>query len=211
MESDPSGRYLGGAGLSLWERIQRDPDFEEEKRQIQARYELPLPYDIRLNEKNWRKWLGADAALKSRNAKRGQAFLKEVAALFKRFEVPDAWQSDFIAEIAGTSLEEWRRPKFNLYQDKDGDWRWECIITPETDLTDPQILELIQREQKRYAGDPPAPVKAQNHPRKLDWRPVYDWHKRHPLFTVEEIAKKLNRPPQSVRQRFVELKKESQT
>ena len=37
---------------------------------------------------------------------RGQAFMKDVQTLFKKFEVPDKWYSDFIADIASTTSEE---------------------------------------------------------------------------------------------------------
>jgi hypothetical protein len=213
MKSDLSDTSLHGAGLSLWERIKTDPKFLKTKREIQARYGLPLPYDIRLENKNWLAWIGMGEKPTNPRAKRGRAFLKEVRALFKKFEVPDAWQYDFIADIAGLSsgntFEEWSTPKFNLNRDAaDGNWKWECIITPETDLTNPLILHFIQRGQKEFAGNPPRPAKAKNDPRKLDWRPVYEWYKRHPLFTIEEIAKKINYAPQVVRRKFIELDNE---
>ena len=44
--------------------------------------------------------------------------------------------------------------------------------------------------------------------RKLDWRPVYEWYKRHPLFTIEEIAQKLGYKPHTVRVKFTELEAE---
>jgi len=42
-------------------------------------------------------------------------------------------------------------------------------------------------------------------PRKLDWRPVYEWYKRHPLFTLEEIAEKIGYPAERVRLKIAEL------
>jgi len=194
-----------GAGLSLWDRISRDPDFLEARRRIQARYGLPLPYDIRTEGEKWLDWMGIEAEPASKQAKRGRAFLKDLHDLFRKFQVPEAWQPDFIAEIAGLASEESGRPKFNLYKDSEGNWKWECVITPETDLTDPLILESIQRGQKEYAGNPPPPARDKKHPRRLDWRPVYEWHKRHPLFTIAEIAKKIKHAPRTVRRKFAEL------
>jgi hypothetical protein len=114
-----------------------------------------------------------------------------------------------IAETAGRtyvhSLEAWNSPKFEIYKDQDGNWKWQCIITPETDLTNPMNIHLIQEQQKAWAGDPPQPAKDKNNPRKLDWRPVYEWHKRHPLFTLEEIARKLGYPAHRVRLKLGEL------
>jgi hypothetical protein len=210
MKSPPSATH--GAGISLWERIMTDPKFLKAKREIQTQYGLPLPYDIRLENKKWLDWIGIGEKPTNPRAKRGRAFLKEVRALFKKFEIPEAWQYDFIADIAGVAsgntFEEWSSPKFNVYRDADGIWKWECIITPETDLTNPLILQLIQRGQKEFAGEPPQPAKDKSRPRKLDWRPVYEWHKRHPLFTIEEIAKKINYAPQAVKRKFTELEED---
>lgn len=196
-------------GISLWDRITNDPEFIKVKREIQTRYGLPLNYDIRLNTVEWMKWMGYDETPTSKTAKRGQSFLRDVYALFKRFEVPDTWHNDLIAEIAGTSygqsLDIRSSPKFEIYKDEDGNWKWQCIVTPETDLTNPLYLEMIQRQQKQYAGDPPKPIKDKADPRKLDWRPVYEWHKRHPLFTLEEIAQKIGYPVHRVRLKLAEF------
>jgi hypothetical protein len=196
-------------GMSLWDRITNDPEFIKVKREIQARYGLPLNYDIRLNNLEWIRWMGYDEKPISQIAKRGQAFLRDVYALFKRFEVPDAWHNELIAEIAGTSyghsLDIWSSPKFEIYKDNEDNWKWRCIITPETDLTNPMYLEMIQSQQKQYAGDPPKPIKDKMNPRKLDWRPVYEWYKRHPLFTLEEIAIKIGYPAHRVRLKLAEL------
>jgi hypothetical protein len=212
MKSNTSDSLPGERGLSLWQRISRDPNFLKAKGKIQSRYGLPLPYDIRLDHQKWLDWLGTREKSTNPRAKRGRAFLKEIRALFKKFEVPEAWQDDFIADIAGLSsadsLEEWSRPRFNVYKDSGGNWKWECTITPETDLTNPLILQLIQRGQKEYAGDPPKPVKDKSNPRKFDWRPLYEWHKRHALFTIEEIAKRVDHPPQAVSRAFAELEKD---
>lgn len=196
-------------GVSLWERITNDPEFIKLKREIQARYGLPLNYDIRLDNREWISWLGYDAKPTSQKSKHGQAFLDDVNALFKKFQVPDAWHYDLVAEIAGrsegTSVEVWGTPKFEIYRDNEGNLKWQCIITPETDLTNPTNLHLIQEQQKAWAGDPPKPVRDRNNPRKLDWRPVYEWHKRHPLFTLEEIAKKIGFPAHRVKLKLSEF------
>jgi hypothetical protein len=196
-------------GISLWDRITNDSEFIKLKSEIQARYRLPLDYDIRLHHREWIKWMGYDEKPTSKAAKRGQAFLNDIHVLFKKFEVPESWDDDLIAEIAGSSysdaLEIGRRPKFEVYSDNEGNWQWRCIITPETDLTNPVYLEMIQSQQKQYAGNPPKPVQDKTNLRKLDWWPVYEWHKRHPLFTLEEIAKKIGYPSQRVRLKMLEF------
>ena len=99
MRSNSSETPLHGRGLSLWERINRDPRYLQAKHEIQIRYGLPLPFDIRFNRRKWSEWLNVDE-------QRGQAFMNDVQALFKEFEVPDKWYADFLAEIAGSSSEE---------------------------------------------------------------------------------------------------------
>ncbi|HLO18285.1 MAG TPA: hypothetical protein VK206_25865 [Anaerolineales bacterium] len=197
-------------GMSLWDRITNDSEFIKIKHAIQARYGLPLNYDIRLNNREWIRWIGYNEKPTSQQAKRGQTFLSDVHALFKKFEVPEGWYDDLIAEIAGQviyghSSEIWSSPKFEIYKDNEGNWKWRCIITPETDLTNPMYLEMIQSQQKQYAGNPPKPIKDKMNPRKLDWRPVYEWYKRHPLFTLEEIAEKIGYPAHRVRLKIAEL------
>ena len=95
-----------GEGLPLWERINHDPRYVEARQAIQARYGLPLPFDIRLERQKWSAWLGEHETPASEQAKRGRAFMSEIQALFKKFEVPDKWYADFIAEIAGRPAED---------------------------------------------------------------------------------------------------------
>jgi hypothetical protein len=92
-----------GRGLTLWERINSDPRYMQGKQAIRARYGLPLDFDIRSDRKKWMEWLGTDESGTSEPARRGQAFLHDVHALFRRFQVPEAWYSEFIADIAGRS------------------------------------------------------------------------------------------------------------
>jgi hypothetical protein len=92
-----------GRGLTLWERINSDPRYLLGKQAIRARYGLPLDFDIQTNRHRWMEWLGAEESATRERAQRGQAFLNDVYALFRKFQVPEAWYSDFIADIAGRS------------------------------------------------------------------------------------------------------------
>jgi len=207
MNNDPEE----GSGLSLWDRFSREPEYLVARKDIRKRYNLPLPYDIRWNFRKWRNWLGLEDQSQSRKRKRGEAFLSEVHALLKKYQIPESWYPDFIADIAGISggpVAEVELPRFDFYQSADGEWKWECIVTPETDLTDPFILTLILTQQKEYAGAPPKPAKTQTDHRKLDWHPVYEWHKHHPLFSIAEIAEMIGFAPETLRRKFRELRKE---
>jgi hypothetical protein len=106
MNSNPVEAPPYRQGLSLWDSTNRDPRYMKVKHEIQARYGLPLPFDIRSEGTRWSEWLGAEEKSTSERAKRGRAFIEEVHALLKKFEVPEGWYPDFIAEIAGSSSEE---------------------------------------------------------------------------------------------------------
>ncbi|HEU0296118.1 MAG TPA: hypothetical protein VFR47_25510 [Anaerolineales bacterium] len=204
--SDPPGDR---ARLSLWDRVNQDPRFLSAKRPIQARFGLPLPYDIRLDYQRWLEWQGRAGRPSARKANRRRAFAKDIHELFKKFEVPEAWHIDFLAEIAGTpsdAFSEAGNLRINYYQAENGDLKWECIITPETDLTNPAVLKFIQGQQKEFSDPPPRPASTQAGSRKLDWRPLYEWHQRYPLFSIEEIAEKIEYPPETVRRKFRELR-----
>ena len=197
-----------GTGLSLWSRVNQDSKYLAAKRVLQTRYRLPLPYDIRLNYGKWQRWLGKAGKPTRQKQKRGEAFLEEVQVLLKRYEVPEAWYPDFIAEIAGKTAVhavDLELPQFNVYQTANGEWKWDCTITPETDLTNPFILELIQTQQKEYAVAPPQPTQSATDRRKLDWQPVLEWHKRHPLFSIAELAEKIGFTSDVVRRSFQKL------
>jgi hypothetical protein len=84
-------------------------------------------------------------------------------------------------------------PSFKFYKDKDGKLVHECIITPETDLGNPLVLNFIRQWQARQRDDVPHPGPAQNNKRQLDWRPVWEWRNRHPDVTDAEIAQVLGK------------------
>jgi len=84
-------------------------------------------------------------------------------------------------------------------------WKTEIIITPDTDMTDPMVLEFIRDIQKSSTENPPQPIQDKNNPKKLDWANVYEWYLLHPLFTAEDIAERIGYEPQRVRLKFSEL------
>ena len=213
MKAESSESKARVTGLSLWERVNTDPRFVAAKRELQIRYGLPLPYDIRLNHQQWLGWQGRAGKPSEQAIKRGKAFAKDLRALLKKFEVPEAWHPDFIAEIAGTPSEAFSEAgslRINYYQTENGDWKWECIITPETNLMNPRTLAFIQSQQKEFAPPPPKPVRSQRSSR-LDWRPVYEWHQRYRMFSIEELAAKIEYDPATVRRKFREIEQSGQT
>jgi hypothetical protein len=62
------------------------------------------------------------------------------------------------------------------------------VITVETDLGNPLVLDTIKKWQDDRRSNPPSPIKVG---KEKDWRPVWEWCKRNPDVTHKEIAEKL--------------------
>jgi hypothetical protein len=193
--------------MTLWERINRDPRYLEGKHRIQSRYGLPLDFDVWFDHQKWLEWMEAEEKSAGGPVKRGQAFLEDVYALFRKFQVPDTWHADFMQDIAGLSFER-IYSKVKPSRDQDGNWRWEYTATPETDVTDPATGEWTPSQQREFAEAPPQRARENENQDKLDWHPVYQWYKEHPLSTIEQIAKSIGQDPEIVRQCFMEIELE---
>jgi hypothetical protein len=195
------------AGASYWRRMHDDPDFTRRLDKIRAEYDLPLDFDIRIESARWIDWLGLDDTPGTKATQRGRAFMAEMRALFTDLKIPAIWHDEIIAETAGRYQYQTFPPMVDLgtLRIVEGRPAWQLTITPETDLTNPAVLELMQQQQKAHAGEPPAPVQDKAGHGRLDWGPVYEWSKSHPLFTIEELAKKIGYTSQYIREKFSEL------
>ena len=90
--------------------------------------------------------------------------------------------------------------------------RHELIITPETDLENPMVLNYIKDWQQwaitnsneTIADRPPQPHKIRGSTKK-DWRPLWEWALRHPQVTRKEISKMLKINYTEVKRKLEEL------
>ena len=196
--------YMAGSELH-WERLKSNRELQADIRSLQIRWNMPFPDNFTMAQ--WIKWIDSDLDRFSR-------FSKDVDQMVEKYSVPKVWRSD-IEYLIRAGKNGWHTvpmgtPKSRFSIDpKTREQKIEIIITPETDLTNPLVIFIIQQMQKNFTGDPPKPICDQNNPRKSDWRPVYEWHKYHPLFTEEEIAEKIGYAPQTVRHKFADLEKSS--
>ena len=100
-------------------------------------------------------------------------------------------------------------PSFSAIKDKNGKLKFQCIITPETDLGNPAILNAIRHWQVLHREEIPHPQHARDNKRKLDWRPVWEWRSRHPDVSDTEIAKMLGKNRVTVSRALEKLDKEN--
>lgn len=208
------------ADFSEWNRVTENPGLNSEVIRLRESYGLPLDCVHISQCGDWLGWdepLGFDLAgeivtIGEKSRRREQLFT-EVRELMARFDIPDKFN---------ISIQNWvilgRRvlgyanlgfPTEQGYQSKDGKWIHELIITPETDLGNPLVIEYINYWQSHFAQKPPQPKPLASHPRKLDWRPVWEWRNRHPQVTDREIAEMLNRNRVAVSRALERLDKEN--
>lgn len=73
---------------------------------------------------------------------------------------------------------------------KNGKPYHELIIDDQVDVANPIIQAYILQMQKGFDA-PPKPLPMKNDRRKLDWRPVWEWHKKHPEIGMNDLARLL--------------------
>ena len=157
-----------------------------------------------------RGWLGLPAERVSEATK--QAVWQEVTALTAKYQLPARWHL-----MLCVALEEGARgipvdmnlPESRSYHLPDGGERHELIITPDTDITNPLVLDRIVQWQREHVEPCPRPQPMPGDSRKHDWRPILEWRKRHPTFTHEDIAKLIRQRPDRVRKKLAELESRS--
>jgi len=178
----------GQAETDEWQRrVREDDNFQADMREVRKR--LGLPADNLTIETNQAAW-------------------REVATLIAKHQLPSRWHLLLWVELVeGPSGSPWdvSFPESRSYQLPDGGERHELIITPDIDITNRLILNHIVQWQREHVAQPPRPQPMRGDSRKLDWRPVLEWRKRHPSFSHEDIAAMLGYRSDTVRKKLAEL------
>jgi hypothetical protein len=221
-EEKTEKRILGfiSANRVEWERITENPELRADIIQMQNEYGFPLE----CNPQEMSDWLGWTEPIDvDKNTmemifgslgQRREKLFKEIKELVDKYNIDPKWIDELKLWVINDSIG-WHSgiiiglPSYTLRKNDEGKWTVEIIITPETDLEYPKVIEGIKILRAKYRIPPPQPQSTRGNPRKLDWRPVWEWRKRHPSVTYEEIAKQLDRAPDSVRKALERLDKES--
>ena len=187
------------ADRAEWERLTGDPELKTELHKVRARNDLPLPnlgqvweWFDRIGNK---KWLQFD---------------KELNQLRKGFGIGDEWGQAFLYLVLLLEPHPFlirrrggivARPPIEGVRSR---WRLD-ISDPSVDVNDPHFAYLVRQFRERLLKDlPPQPQPMKDNPRELDWRPVWEWKKRHPEVPNREIAEMLDRKHQTVRKKLSE-------
>ncbi len=142
-------------------------------------------------------------------------FSADVNAIKEKYSINERmsnafWGAVWNIPVSDTykSFPEWRgMPQIQFTKDLNQ----ELVITTETDITNEIIIEFIKAWQKTVINTndrPPQPKKKKDSTR-LDWRPVWEWRKRHPQISINEIAKMLGKNRITVDRALVNLDNEN--
>lgn len=235
VQSSMTKRKMGGiktkreeaiakADQVLFNRIFQSEEFKSEVKQIRQKFGLPLPSRGDLfewrgeNEPNF-GIIGTTESgepILGQRRRRSEEFNWELAALAKRIGI----RKNFFAYLREFVMFDttWMPVYFGMgyptitrRMKEDSTFFEEMIITPDTDIDNPKVINYIKDWQIQQRDAPPEPKLSESNRKKLDWRPVWEWEKRHPSVTRKVIAKMLNRDAVSVRRELENIDEEMGT
>ncbi len=193
---------FGNAELLEFQRYIENKTLREDIRKLQAKVSLPLSLKgdkVSFEDPiyvDWMGWEEPNKTIKNEKIKRNKKVVREVKKILDKYHIPPHFFGSLHSfVVTGEQVYTYQTkgfPEFKYYRHADGNWKHECIVTPETDLGNPLILENIKEWQNSCRTNPPAPIKIG---KTKDWRPVWEWRSRNPGVSDHEIAKmlKLNR------------------
>lgn len=208
MKSDMSKKYekrlraIANANKSEYQRLVEDnKELQAELVAIRGKYGLPSANDEHAYQK-YHQWLDAaritptEAALdadideiaKKHGVAKWRKEIKNLATYGRAFAV-------FSMGLPGTQY----------IHNADGTTTYKPDIPPDFDATNPIAVEALTRIQAQNQDVPPSPQPMKDDPTKTDWRPVWEWHHRHPEVPDKEIAQMLGVNRVTVTRHFNEL------
>jgi hypothetical protein len=179
------------AGQVEWDRLTENPEFLQEIRRLQVKYTPPYQgenlYEIleRLSDDVF-------------------DLCKKLGAGYYIYEAVHEMVASRSAEPPALGLVHF--PEIRQYE-IEGKIYQEIIITPDTDLTNPDVIDYIRGWQSSQRRKPPMPLPKRENSRELDWRPLWEWSMRYPDISREEIARMLNYNPDVLRRKLRDLDK----
>jgi len=192
---------IAEADHSEWRRLVEDnQELQAEIRDVCARYRLPV---------SMAEWCEIDLSDESNKDLMTQ-LPKDIVELEKKYRIPAKFHQTLWNRVVHNNnwpiITEGGQPVFHFGEigsSEEGKVRLE--ITPETVVDNPLVLEAICRWQRQNYEPCPQPQPMKGNPRKKDWRPVVEWHKRHPEVTQDQIARLLYVNSVTVRRKLSEF------
>jgi DNA-binding transcriptional MerR regulator len=188
------------ADISEWQRITENPILRAAVCRLQMEYGFPLS-DVRA-VMDWMNWLEPIEIDKEKGelvfgfyGMRRQELDQKLKHLEKEFDISARWSDSLrswvISGREGPNTLRLGLPGINFHKE-DGKLIPNLIVTPETDISNPLVIEMIKIFQEKFNDPPPQPQAIKDSHNKMDWRPVREWRKRHPDVPYKDIARMLN-------------------
>ncbi len=204
------------ANRSEGERLLENQELMAEVKRLQREYGLPFGSDA--ESKRYWEVLTNDGKVETETGQvaLGPAFdrhaklINQLRLLFTKYALPDRlydalWGLVFLGrpgvQYGGGAFPAAPFPKYGERETP------HLLIYPDTDIDNPMVLQYIRDWQASRREQPPGP-KTIPGSRKVDWRPVWEWHKRHPDVTLRQLAKAISRDPSYVRRQMSLLEEE---
>jgi hypothetical protein len=186
---------FGNAELAEFQRYLKNKNLRNDVHIIQAKTSLPLTLKsgkVFFEDPAYVDWMGWDESnttVKREKLKRLRKVTKDVNNMLDTYKIPSHFFGSLLGfVVTGDRINTYQTkgfPNYTFNRHEDGEWKHECIITPETDLGNPVILKNIKEWQRIYKNKPPLPIMIG---RKKDWTPVWEWRNRNPSIPDSEIA-----------------------
>lgn len=225
-KSESRAWAFANADAVEWQRQIENPDVLREIKRIQQHYGLPVLISQGIKHISAREvfdWMGwrepieinetTGEVILGPKSQRRENLESEINVLITRFGIPikffNSLHQLIVVDSNGPDYKSMGFPSFNFYKDESGKLVHECIITPETDLGTPIILDFIRQWQILQRDEIPHPKFMRDSSRQLDWRPVWEWRNRHPDVSDAEIAKMLGKNRVTVSRALEKLDKEN--
>lgn len=184
----------GNANIAEYRRLtDENTELQRDLAGLRAQYGFPFADGIELA-----RWMEEHplAFEEARNA---------LDALIQKHRIPRRWQDNLWFSLTI----KWGGQSFSMgfphaeISFMDGKKVTRFVVDSSTDLRNPLVQEYMAAECQSEEM-PPRPQKMKGK-RALDWRPVWEWSKRHPDVTRAEIARRLNYDRTTVSRKLEEL------
>ena len=146
---------------------------------IQSRYRFPLR-----SHEEFRQWMVT-------NPSRERDLWREIKGLIELFGLRNKWKIPLFY-LVGTGRPSGLLFSLGFYSTTA---EGEPIIDSSVLIENPIVFDSVKRQQQELlleTDPPPRPELMQDNTRRKDWRPVVEWHNRHPDFPVSKLAEFLN-------------------
>ncbi len=186
---------FGNAELLEWNRLLENRKLGDDIRSIQSKFGLPLslqgsqPLFENPTYTAWMGWDVRNTTQRIRLNKRCKTLVQKARRLIHKYQIPSQYFGSLWNHLMtgkeGPSYRSGGFPTYTFRKNDFGEWTHQCILTPETDLGNPLVMNDIRDWQVKHKTMPPRPLQVG---KAKDWLQVWEWRNRNPDISDRQIA-----------------------